>query len=146
MRATVTRRPKWQTVDSLPSTSPLTAARACDGVEIALSLKPWGSLLTLGGTVTARDWQRRGACQHSDPELFFPIGSTGASVIEDIEKAKAICRVCPVQPECLRFALNTRQEFGIWGGTTEDERRAISKLMRARHAATPAAAPSVPVP
>ena len=50
--------------------------------------------------------------------------------VPDIELAKAICATCPVQQECLDFALKTRQEFGIWGGTTEDERRALARAAR----------------
>jgi WhiB family redox-sensing transcriptional regulator len=51
--------------------------------------------------------------------------------VADIEAAKAICATCPVQPECLRYAIETRQEYGIWGGTTEDERRGLRKAMHA---------------
>lgn len=80
-------------------------------------------------TWTKPEWQARAACKDCDPELFFPLGTTGAAV-PDIEWAKAICAACPVQPECLDFALKTRQEFGIWGGTTEDERRALSRQQR----------------
>jgi WhiB family redox-sensing transcriptional regulator len=75
------------------------------------------------------EWQSRAACKDCDPELFFPLGTTGAAV-PDIEWAKTICATCPVQPECLDFALKTRQEFGIWGGTTEDERRALARAAR----------------
>jgi len=50
--------------------------------------------------------------------------------VPDIEWAKTICGACPVQPECLDFALKTRQEFGIWGGTTEDERRMLARQAR----------------
>jgi WhiB family redox-sensing transcriptional regulator len=80
-------------------------------------------------TWTKPDWQARAACRDCDPELFFPLGTTGAAV-PDIEWAKTICATCPVQPECLDFALKTRQEFGIWGGTTEDERRALARAAR----------------
>ena len=77
------------------------------------------------------NWPHRAACRHCKPDLFFPVGSTGLAVA-DIEAAKAICAICPVQPECLRYALQTGQEFGIWGGTTEDERRGLLKAVRAR--------------
>ncbi len=62
-----------------------------------------------------------------EPGLFFPAGSTGVAVGE-IDAAKVICGACQVQDRCLRFALETDQEDGIWGGTTEAERR---KLRRA---------------
>ena len=56
------------------------------------------------------------------PGLFFPIGKAGRAVTE-IQRAKAVCAVCPVQAECLAFALETHQAYGIWGGYDEDERR-----------------------
>ena len=71
-------------------------------------------------------WRERAACQFMAPELFFPTGSTGAAV-EEIIAAKAICLTCPVQDACLRFALETKQEDGIWGGTTEEERRRLRR-------------------
>jgi WhiB family redox-sensing transcriptional regulator len=83
------------------------------------------------GVVSDLHWQHQGACRDCAPELFFPIGSKAADAVADIEAAKAICATCSVQPECLRYALQTRQEFGIWGGTTEDERRGLLKAMRA---------------
>jgi WhiB family redox-sensing transcriptional regulator len=75
------------------------------------------------------NWREQAACKHAAPELFFPIGTTGAA-IEEIEAAKRVCATCPVQSQCLEFALFSRQEFGIWGGTTEDERRALLKRLR----------------
>ena len=81
--------------------------------------------------MTQPNWRDDAACRHSSPELFFPIGTTGLAVGE-IEAAKAICAICPVQPACLQFAMATRQEFGIWGGTTEDERKQLVKVVRRR--------------
>jgi WhiB family redox-sensing transcriptional regulator len=68
------------------------------------------------------DWRLGAACRSVDPELFFPISYTGASM-EQVTTAKAICSHCPVQPECLAFALRTGQAHGIWGGLTEQERK-----------------------
>jgi WhiB family redox-sensing transcriptional regulator len=79
------------------------------------------------------DWQRQAACRSCSPDLFFPAGTTGAAVHE-IAAAKAVCAECPVQSQCLRFALATGQAYGIWGGTTEDERIMIRRLQRARSA------------
>jgi WhiB family redox-sensing transcriptional regulator len=73
-----------------------------------------------------RGWRDRAACRDSDPDLFFPIGSTGAAV-EEIRAAKAICQTCAVREECLAFALETNQEAGVWGGTSEEERRALRR-------------------
>jgi len=72
------------------------------------------------------DWRQRASCRDTDPDLFFPIGTTGAA-IEQIESAKAVCRACEVQSACLEFALATNQEAGVWGGTSEEERRKLRK-------------------
>lgn len=71
------------------------------------------------------DWRQRAACRDSpDPDLFFPVGNTGPA-LEQIEAAKRICRICQVREECLDWALTTKQESGVWGGLSEDERRAL---------------------
>lgn len=69
-------------------------------------------------------WRDQAACRHTDPHLFFPLGSTGAAV-GHVQAAKAVCRSCPVQGPCLEFALESNQEAGIWGGKNEDERRML---------------------
>ena len=74
-------------------------------------------------------WREHAACRHCNPDLFFPAGTTGAAVHE-IAAAKAVCVQCPVQSQCLRFALRTGQAYGIWGGTTEDERITLRRLTR----------------
>jgi WhiB family redox-sensing transcriptional regulator len=76
-------------------------------------------------------WRTRSACRDSDPDVFFPIGSTGPA-LEQIETARRICAACPVRDECLEFALATNQEAGIWGGTTEEERRKLRKAWLAK--------------
>jgi len=70
------------------------------------------------------DWRHRAACRDEDPELFFPIGTSGPA-LEQVEQAKAVCRRCPVAAECLTWALGRPEEYGIWGGLTEGERRAL---------------------
>jgi WhiB family transcriptional regulator, redox-sensing transcriptional regulator len=72
------------------------------------------------------DWRGRSACLDSDPDVFFPVGTTGPA-LEQIETAQRICTACLVSEECLEFALATNQEAGIWGGTTEEERRKLRK-------------------
>ena len=52
------------------------------------------------------DWRAESACKDTDPDLFFPVGTTGPA-IEQIEAAKAVCGICPVQSQCLEFALAT---------------------------------------
>ena len=83
-------------------------------------------------------WREHASCRSCSPDLFFPAGTTGAARHE-IAAAKAVCEACPVQSQCLRFALKTGQAYGIWGGTTEDERVAIKRMQRQwRAAALPA--------
>ena len=79
----------------------------------------------------ANTWRARSACRDSDPDVFFPIGSTGMA-LEQIETAKRICTACQVTEECLEFALATNQEAGVWGGTTEEERRKLRKAWLAK--------------
>jgi WhiB family redox-sensing transcriptional regulator len=74
-------------------------------------------------------WRELAACQSYDPELFFPIGKAGLGRAE-MQRAKTVCAGCPVQQACLDFALKTGQEFGIWGGYDEDERRVLRRARR----------------
>ena len=67
-------------------------------------------------------WMPRGACQGEDPELSFP-AATGP-VLAQVVAAKAVCFRCSVRAACLAYALATGQA-GIWGGTTQEERRAM---------------------
>jgi WhiB family redox-sensing transcriptional regulator len=68
-------------------------------------------------------WQNYANCLGVDPDLFFP--ERGASTKE----AKAVCRACVVREDCLEYALENSEKFGIWGGLSERERR---RLRRAR--------------
>lgn len=72
------------------------------------------------------NWRHRAACREEDPELFFPVGQRGPALLQ-IAQAKAICHGCPVVAECLRWALDTRQDAGVWGGMSEAERRALKR-------------------
>ena len=72
------------------------------------------------------DWRFGAACGDEDPELFFPIGNTGPALLQ-IEDAKAVCRRCPVIDQCLQYALESGQDAGVWGGMSEDERRALKR-------------------
>jgi len=76
--------------------------------------------------VIRMDWRHESACRDEDPELFFPIGNTGPALVQ-IEEAKVVCRRCSVVDECLRWALETGQDAGVWGGLSEDERRALKR-------------------
>ena len=72
------------------------------------------------------DWRDRASCRAVDPDLFFPVGTTGLALVQ-IENAKAVCGACDVQAACLEFALATNQESGVWGGTSEEERRKLRR-------------------
>ena len=98
------------------------------------------------------DWRNRSACLDEDPELFFPIGNTGPAILQ-IEEAKQVCRRCEVREQCLAWALEAGQDHGVWGGLSEDERRALSAATPApgcvprpdpRLRASPAARPATP--
>lgn len=78
------------------------------------------------------DWRERAACRDTDPDLFFPVGSTGIAV-DQIVAAKAICHQCAARRDCLEFALVTNQESGVWGGATEEERRRLRRARAAQH-------------
>ena len=73
----------------------------------------------------------RAACSTADPELFFPISVSGPAVGQ-VARAKAVCAGCQVQRKCLTYALNSGSIQGIWGGTTEAERRRLRQRKGAR--------------
>jgi WhiB family redox-sensing transcriptional regulator len=80
-------------------------------------------------------WRDSASCRSVDPDLFFPVGTTGAA-LQHIAAAKAVCTTCPVQEPCLEFALLTNQDAGVWGGASEEERRVLRRQRaRARRAA-----------
>lgn len=83
------------------------------------------------------DWRATGACMHANPDLFFPISSTGRA-LEQIARAKAVCAACPVRQPCLEFSMEHDVMHGIWGGTTPEERQA--RRRRSRHSRSPAEA------
>ena len=72
------------------------------------------------------DWRHRASCLDEDPELFFPIGNTGPALLQ-IVQAKSVCHRCPVIDTCLKWALESGQDAGVWGGLSEDERRALKR-------------------
>ena len=75
------------------------------------------------------DWIHRARCKDEDPELFFPVGTTGPAAAQ-MTAAKAICMLCEVRGECLEWAMATGQDAGVWGGLSEDERRALRRARR----------------
>ncbi|MCR8670415.1 WhiB family transcriptional regulator [Agrococcus sp. HG114] len=71
---------------------------------------------------SALAWQADALCAETDPEAFFP--EKGGSTRD----AKRICESCEVRAECLEYALQNDERFGIWGGLSERERRKLRKL------------------
>ena len=75
----------------------------------------------LHGVVEEPGWQERALCAQTDPEAFFP--EKGGSTRD----AKKVCLVCDVRLDCLEYALENDERFGIWGGLSERERRRLRK-------------------
>ncbi len=86
--------------------------------------------LTIDAFETALGWRDGAACRDTDPGLFFPVGTTGPA-IDQIASAKEVCLTCACRDACLEFALATNQDTGVWGGTSEEERRVIRRRLRA---------------
>lgn len=73
---------------------------------------------------SSRDWVGQGNCRDKSPSLFFPSDGVG------VEAARGVCADCPVRTPCLEYALATDAEHGVWGGTSERQRRKIAKARR----------------
>ena len=88
-----------------------------DAIVIPL-LNGYTPSLAPGPDVDWRDagWRDRAVCAQTDPDAFFP--ESGGSTRE----AKKVCRGCEVRAECLEFALETHERWGVWGGLSERER------------------------
>lgn len=81
-------------------------------------------------TNSGAGWRQRAACRDVNPELFFPVGSTGPALLQ-AEKAKQVCQSCPVSVPCREFAISIKA-VGVWGGTTDSERHAVKRRDRRR--------------
>jgi WhiB family redox-sensing transcriptional regulator len=66
-------------------------------------------------------WTEEANCKGADADIFFP------ERVASTRKAKSICRACNVQEDCLEFAIEQSEKFGIWGGLSERERRRIKR-------------------
>ncbi|MFB9464761.1 WhiB family transcriptional regulator [Streptomyces cinereospinus] len=77
------------------------------------------------------EWLRQAACVDEDPDLFFPVGTTGPA-LRDMAAAKRVCARCTVVTQCLQYALSSGQTSGVWGGTGEHERAALLRTAEAR--------------
>ena len=74
--------------------------------------------MTVTTDVLTLEWTAQALCHAGDPDLLFQRGAAQ-------NLAKLVCRSCPVRTECLADALDNRVEYGVWGGMTERERRAL---------------------
>jgi len=70
------------------------------------------------------DWMARGRCREMDPSVFFPSDGIGVQI------ARRVCEECPEKAPCLEYALANRVDHGVWGGTSERERRRILRAHR----------------
>lgn len=82
------------------------------------------SVLAAWGTSPAHveDWREKAACLEYDPELWWPIGTTGPAVSQ-IQLAVTVCSRCEVRSDCLAYALDNSITEGVWGGLSEEDRR-----------------------
>ena len=72
------------------------------------------------------DWMLDGNCTSTDPEIFFPVN------MEQQRAATKICFDCPVRILCANYAIDTVQEFGVWGGLTEADRKQLRSRKTSR--------------
>ena len=70
------------------------------------------------------DWMQLGKCRDLDPAIFFPSEGIG------VQTAQQICAECPVKSSCLEYALANRVDHGVWGGTSERQRRRLLRQRR----------------
>jgi WhiB family redox-sensing transcriptional regulator len=100
----------------------ITAGTSLIGSALASAdnnVDPTADLFALFGPAEEPTWQERALCAQTDPEAFFP--EKGGST----RPAKSVCLACPVRAECLEYALDNDERFGVWGGLSEQERRRL---------------------
>ncbi|MHB8439687.1 MAG: WhiB family transcriptional regulator [Acidimicrobiales bacterium] len=69
-------------------------------------------------------WMEHGKCRDMDPAIFFPSDGLG------VQAAQRVCAECPVKEPCLEYALANHVDHGVWGGTSERERRRLLRKRR----------------
>lgn len=85
-------------------------------------------------------WQERALCREVSPAIFFPEGSSGESN-RQVRAALAVCRRCPVRPECADYALRHLEGHGVWGGMTVTQRERVLGRSLGPRTRRPAGAP-----
>lgn len=74
------------------------------------------------------EWQIEGACRSTDPEEFFPgDAERGNKRLNREQRAKAMCATCPVVQQCFDHAMAVQEPYGVWGGTTPEDREALRR-------------------
>ncbi|HET6925155.1 MAG TPA: WhiB family transcriptional regulator [Candidatus Saccharimonadales bacterium] len=107
-------RPTWRSTELQPKPASVTDEKLPD-----LAAVPWQD---------KRRWAWAAACRKVDPDMFYGSHSIYAKRPTEIERqAKKVCADCPVQAQCLTWALNARERWGVWGGMTVAEREALTK-------------------
>lgn len=76
------------------------------------------------GTELVTSWKSRAACSGYPNDLFFPTVEVSERAVQ---RAVAVCSICAVSDDCLQYAFETNQRAGIWGGTTEKERKSLRR-------------------
>jgi hypothetical protein len=108
------RRPEtWTQQSSLTRDTENTGSQIV--IRLLSKSKPGVAEATIG------PWTARAQCAETDPELFFPPKGDPATA------ARAICRRCPVREDCLAYALDAGEEYGIWGGLDPAERNNLRR-------------------
>jgi WhiB family redox-sensing transcriptional regulator len=79
-------------------------------------------------TQAVETWQARALCRGPQAEMFFPPthAERKEEKLQREDRAKEICRTCPVRPDCLEYAIRIREPHGIWGGLNEVERKQLA--------------------
>ena len=94
-------------------------------LELALMMAGVDPLDPLDLAAPRPEWMSKGACVGCDPAQFFPTKRVGSRAAK--KAARAMCAACPVKDDCLAFAMRDPYVLGVWGGTTEEDRRQLRK-------------------
>jgi WhiB family redox-sensing transcriptional regulator len=107
--------------DTEPRASVSDEARTAMKVQLQVTSAP---VTSLPFDDSPTSWMGEGNCRNYPPATFFPSDGVG------VDRARAICKGCPVSNTCLEYALTERIDHGVWGGCSERERRRILKRRR----------------
>jgi WhiB family redox-sensing transcriptional regulator len=107
--------------DTEPRASVSDEARTAMKVQLQVTSAP---VTNLPFDDSPTSWMGEGNCRNYPPDTFFPSDGVG------VDRARAICKGCPVSNMCLEYALAERIDHGVWGGCSERERRRILKRRR----------------